>query len=183
MKILIIICAVVLLLQIGALGLSFGTGSTEKPTRDEVENGDWDPEKKLPAAAARFESLLDKFRPRLDLPWEEQFFPSGDAEPVIFRNGGEGDKGRRVAKFELVSGTGVSIGYSCSLAKPDYECPQTVCLCSANAPVDALARSACASLPPVCPADGNLGEIVVYGETGTLEFSGLGAAGGKVRQR
>jgi hypothetical protein len=182
MKVLIVVCAIVLLLQIGALGLSFGTGDVDHPERGQIEDGEWHPENEFPLAA-KAEAFLDRFRPRLELPWEQQSFASGTASRVSFTHGGKGTEGRRVAKFELVSGTGASIAYACSIDKPGFECPQRVCLCQPGKPTDALARAACTSLPAVCPADGNLGEIVVYGETGSLEFLGLGAAGGTVRQR
>ncbi|HEX7079408.1 MAG TPA: hypothetical protein VF329_00135 [Gammaproteobacteria bacterium] len=182
MKVLVVVCAVVLLLQIGALGLSFGTGDVDHPERDQIEDGEWHAENEFPLAA-KAEAFLDRFRPRLKLPWDEQFFASDAASPVAFTHGGEGTEGRRVAKFELVAGTGASIAYACSIDKPGFECPQRICLCQPDKPVDALARAACPSLPAVCPADGHLGEIVVYGETGTLELQGLGAAGGTVRQR
>jgi hypothetical protein len=182
MKVLIVICAVVLLLQIGALGLSVGTGDVDHPQRDEIEDGKWHADDEFPLAA-KAEALLDRFRPRVHLPWEEQVFPSGTPSPVPFTHGAKGTDGRRVAKFELVSGTGASIAYACSIDKPGFKCPQRICLCQPDKLVDVKARTACPSLPAVCPADGHLGEIVLYGETGTLEFLGLGAAGGKVRQR
>jgi hypothetical protein len=181
MKVLIVVCALVLLLQIGALGLSFGTGDIDPRTKDRIKSGEQPPDKEFPLAA-RFENFLDRFRPRLDLSWETQSFPSGSTQTIAFRNGGKGSDGQRVAKFELASGTGARIGYACRIDKPGYNCPQSICLCQPGEPLDALTRAACMSLPPVCPADGNVGKIVVYGETGTLEFSGLGAAGGTVRQ-
>jgi hypothetical protein len=185
MKILIVICIVVLLLQFGALGLSFGTGDVDRPTEEQIEDEEWHPEEEFPTTA-RFERLLDPFRPRLVLQhWEQQqkSFAAGITEPVSFENGHED---RRVAKFELTSGTGILIRYECSRIGQGYRCPQVTCLCPAGAAINLADFSDCGRSQPdanICPTDGGGGEIVVYSEKGTLLFSGLGAGGGTVRQR
>lgn len=179
MKVLFVICVVVLLLQFGALGLSFSTGGGDQPSEEEIEDGDWDPKEKVPVAT-RFDRLLDPFRPRLDLPWRQKSFPGGSTEEVAFGNGHED---RRVAEFELTGGAGVLIRYECSIFQRGYRCPQITCLCPAGAPINPQDFSACEGFGNTCPADGNIGAIVVYSETGDLQFSGLGLAGGAVRQR
>lgn len=176
MKVLIIICAVLLLLQFGVLGLGFATGGGEQPTEEQIEDGDWDPEGKVPVAAG-FEQLLEPFRPRLELPWKQKSFPAGTMQQVTFGNGHED---RRVAKFELTGGDGVLIRYECSNIGKGYRCPQVACLCRPGAAIDSQELAACDGSPPGCLPEG---EIVVYSETGTLEFSGMGNAGGTVRQR
>lgn len=183
MKVLAAICVVVLLLQLGTVGLGVVTGGGEEPTDEEIENGDWDPQSEVPIAAG-FERLLEPFRPRLDLPWRQHTFASGPPQSVEFRNG---DEDRRVAKFELTRGTGVRIGYQCNIQRRGYECPQIACLCRpAGATVDPADFSDCPASwleGGRCPADGDKAEIVVYSEEGQLQFLGLGDDGGTVRQR
>lgn len=180
MKVLIVVCVVVLLLQFGVLGLSFGTGGGDEPTPEDIEDGRWD----LKRSVTRVENLLDPFRPRLELPWEEKSFTAGGTEEFAFGNGHDD---RRVAKFELTAGTGVLIRYECDIRDTEgYTCPQVACLCPAGAALDLRDFMACERFRPDgsrCRADGNVGEIVVYSKTGALEFSGLGAHGGTVRQR
>lgn len=182
MKLLIAICVVVLLLQLAAVGRSVSSSDGEPPSKEAVENGDWDPAAAIPVGAT-LERLLDPFRPRLALPWDDDThaFPPGADEPVAFDRGSDG----RVAKFELIAGTGVRIRYDCESDRG--ECPQLVCLCAANEPLALEDFSMCGNgfraAGGRCPADGHQGEIVVYDETGVLRFSGLGALGGTVRQR
>ena len=178
MKALTIICVVVLLLQFAVIGLSFVTGEGDGPTDVDFAESAWVP------AAVEFDRLLDPFRPRLTLPWkEEKSFRSRSPEAVNFKNGHED---RRVAKFKLTRGEGVSISYACGIRNVlGYECPQIICLCSPGPVSDWQDFPACEEFRPngMCPADGDIGEIVVYSKTGTLVFSGLGNAGGTVRQR
>lgn len=181
MKLLIIICVIVLLLQLAVIGLGLSTGDGEKPSTDEIEDGDWDPKKKHERTSG-FESLLDPFRPRLELPWKQESFQTVSPVDVTFTNGHED---RRVAKFELTGGTGVMIRYDCRARSDADRCPQITCLCPANKPIDAQAFSGCGRSGPKgnqCPADGNIGSIVVYSETGKLQFSGLSSTGGTVQQ-
>ena len=73
MKVLIVICVVILLLQIGVLGLGVATGEGDQPSYTEIENGDWDPDEKVPTTSS-FNRLLRPFRPRLKLPFIEKSF-------------------------------------------------------------------------------------------------------------
>ncbi|HEX6994660.1 MAG TPA: hypothetical protein VF339_11005 [Gammaproteobacteria bacterium] len=182
MKLLIVICVVVLLLQLAAVGRNMSSSDGAPPSKEAVENGDWDPAVAVPVGA-KLEALVDRFRPRLELPWEDDThaFPAGANEPVTFEGGAD----QRVAKFELTAGTGVRIGYGCDSG--GEECEQDVCLCAANAPLELRHFLICGDgFRPEggrCPADGNLGKIVVREETGVLWFTGLGELGGTVRQR
>ncbi len=181
MKALTIICVVVLLLQFAVLGSSFFTGEGDGPTDTEITG--WNPKRDVPAVVIGFDRLLDPFRPRLTLPWKEKSFPSRSPEAVNFKDGHED---RRVAKFELTVGEGVSISYACGIRNVrGYKCPQIICLCRPGPVIDWQDFPACEEFRPngMCPADGDIGEIVVYSETGMLEFSGLGNTGGTVRQR
>lgn len=83
MKVLVVVCVVVLLLQFGVLGLSFGTGDGGEPTPEDIEDNRWD----LKPLVTRVEGLLDPFRPRLELPWEEKLLPAGGTEEFAFGNG------------------------------------------------------------------------------------------------
>ncbi len=183
MKLLIVICAVVVLLQLAAIGRNVASNDGERPSREAIENGEWDPAREVPAVA-KLEALLDRFRTRLDLPWDDDThaFAPGPEQRVEFGGGAN----QRVAKFELVSGTGVSIRYECGA--DDEGCrPQVVCLCLANEPVVdddfAMCGDSFRTVNGRCPADGHLGEIVVREERGALWFAGLGALGGTLRQR
>lgn len=182
MKLLIAICVVVVLLQLGAVGLNMSSSGGEQPSKEAVEDGDWDPAAAFPVGAT-LERLFDPFRQRLDLRWDDDThaFPAGADEDFTFRDASEG----LVAKFELTAGTGVRIRYGCDSDGDD--CEQAVCLCPANAPLDLQHFSMCGDgFRPAggrCPADGNLGKIVIGGETGKLWFTGLGPLGGTVRQR
>lgn len=183
MKLLIAICVVVLLLQLATVGIHVSSGDREQPSADAIEDGDWDPAAAVPLGGT-FEALLDPFRPRLELPWDDdtKAFPGGTNEVVVFKGGSDD---QRVAKFELTAGTGILIRYDCS--RDGAQCPQIVCLCPANEPLAAEDFSVCGDgLRPrdgKCPSDGNRAEIVVYGETGELRFAGLGDLGATVRQR
>jgi hypothetical protein len=177
-KTLIVICVIVLLLQVAALGVSFSGGGGDEPTEEKVENG-WEPDAN--SRTARFEGLLDPFRPRIELPWEEQSFL---AEPVNveFKKGAK----QRIAKFELAGGGGVMVEYACGVSAAPGCRNQTICLCPAGSAVLAQNFSACGSAAPrraVCDDDGHIGAVTVYAETGTLRFTGLTPAGGTVRQR
>lgn len=181
MKVLIAVCVVVLLLQGAVLGLSF-SNSGDAPTKEDIENGDWVPGKHVPIAAV-FEGLLDPFRERLELPWEEKKFPAGRTEAVTFKNG---SKDWRVAKFKLTDGDGVRIRYDCDLEGEEYQCPQVACLCPAGEFLNLQDFPGCGDLRTDgnrCPADGDIAEIVVYSTVGTLGFSGFGDDGGTVQQR
>ena len=189
MKVLIVICVAVLLLQLAAVGVNLSSDERERPSEDEIESGAFSPG----ATVEAFEKLLDPFRQRLGLsPWDEdeKTFPAGADEAVQFSVQfsvpfSEGSEDQRVAKFELTAGTGVLIGYGCD--REGARCPQVVCLCPADQPVVREDFQACGDALRLangrCPADGDRGELVVYGKTGELRFAGLGAGGGTVRQR
>jgi hypothetical protein len=174
MKLVIVIVVIVILLQAATLGMGLSGGGMDKPGRDEIEDGDWDPKEKVPEAGF-LDGLLEPFRPRLELPWKDKAF-GGEAEQVVFDNG---HADGRVAKFELVSGTGVRIHYGCVGMAPGLDdCTQTVCLCGAGF-TDLQSVSDCTKQKK-CMATG---EIVVYSESGTLEFTGVGEQGGTVTQQ
>jgi hypothetical protein len=174
MKLVIVIVVIVILLYAATLGMGLSGGDMDTPSEEEIEDGDWDPKKKVPEVGF-LDGLLDPFRPRLELPWKEKAFGS-EAEQVAFDNG---HADGRVAKFELLSGTGLRIHYSCLGAAPGLDdCTQTVCLCGAG--VTDLQSVAGCDEQRQCTATG---EIVVYTASGTLEFSGIGEQGGTVTQR
>lgn len=173
MKLVIVIVVIVLLLQAATLGLGLSGGGMDEPSEEEIEDGDWDPEKKVPAATV-LDGLLDPFRPRLDLPWEKGTF-GAEMQRVNF---GNGSADGRVAKFELVAGTGVRIHYGCAGAVPPRDCGQTVCLCGPG--LTSLESIADCAEQRKCTAEG---EIVVYTASGTLEFTGIGDQGGTVTQQ
>lgn len=179
MKVLIVVCTIVLLLQLATVGVNLSSGSGDPPS--DVEDGDWQAAEAFPLAAA-FERLLDPLRKRLVLPWDEQTFPGGAGEPVEFS---EGSDDQRVAKFELTAGTGVLIRYECS--REGARCPQVVCLCPAGESIVLQDFISCGDAfrprDGKCPSDGDQGELVVYGKTGEIYFAGLGSSGGTVRQR
>lgn len=179
MKALIVICALVLLIQLGTLGVSVVRGDGKpQPDRSEIESGR-EPKAADYPIATRFNALLDPFRPRIELPWESKMFPGGVAETVEYTKGA---KDKRIAKFELTAGGGVAIAYSCGVLAPTDCREQEICLCAAGTPVLDFPCPHVAG-NGVCDADGNVDAITVYGETGMLEFSGLTPAGGTVRQR
>jgi hypothetical protein len=99
-KLLLLICAAVLLLQSFTLWKARSSGDQSGPSRSEVENGDWKPSGNVPRLAEEAEAALDRIRPRIRLPWEEHRIGPGVAEPVNF---GRGDEKGRVAKFRLTA--------------------------------------------------------------------------------
>lgn len=171
MKLVIVIVVIVILLQAATLGIGLSGGGMGKPTTDEIKDG-WDPKEKVPEASF-LGNVLDPFRPRLDLPWENGTF-GAETQQVAF---GNGHADGRVAKFELAAGTGVRIHYGCVRAVPPRECTQTVCLCRPGF-LNPQAMAGCDEQE--CAATG---EIVVYSVSGTLEFTGIGDEGGTVTQQ
>jgi len=183
MKLLIIICVAVLLLQAGTLALGISIGDGDAPSDEEIEDGSWNPKEQVPKMAW-VANLLDSFQPQLDLGWEQKGFAAGRTEPVKFEHD---EDDRLVAKFKLINGTGVMIQYDCAFhGRKGYECPQTACVCPVSAVTDEPRAVECQELELngiMCPTKGEMGVIVVYTKTGTLRFSGLGSGGGTVEQR
>jgi hypothetical protein len=181
MKALIVICVIVLVLQVATLGVSLSGGSgSNPPTSDQIKSGQEPKASEFPITA-RFEGLLDPLRPRIKLPWAEKSFHAS-VESVQFEGGAD----QRLAKFELTGGSGARIAYDCTALGKD--CPkdqqtQTVCLCPPKAALPPDFVALCKPRDAVCAENGNVGAITVYAKTGTLQFSGIGPAGGTVRQR
>lgn len=183
MKVLLIVCAVVLALQLAVLGYSFSGGDKKPPSREEVEDGDWDPAEEYPMTAWA-DDLFGAFRTRIELPERaSQHFAVDETVSLQYRHDSK-DK-RVIAEFELISGEGVMIRYTCGIFKKGYTCPEQIaCLCSPGATIDPDHFAACGDARPQeseCPEEGDIGEVIVYSKIGELEFTGLGNAGGTVK--
>lgn len=183
MKILLIICAVILALQIAVLGYSFSDGDKNPPSEEEIEDGDWDPGEEYPMTAWA-DDLFGAFRERIELSKRaSQPFAGGETVSLQYKH--ESEKERVIAEFKLTSGEGVMIRYTCGVFKKGYTCPEQVaCLCSPGATIDPDHFAACGDARPqeaACPEEGDIGEVIVYSKIGELEFTGLGNAGGTVK--
>lgn len=169
MKTLLIICAVVLLLQSLTIWKERSSDKSQ-PNEEAVKSGDWEP----PERAEKAEANLDRYRPRITLPWEERRVAFGASDTVEFA---KGDTDGRAAKFRLIDGSAVRIAYQ----NPRDKKWQTLCLCTDGGLAGVTPLPDCGKdfSPSACPIVKGL--IVVYEEEGTFQLQGLGLAGGTIQ--
>ena len=169
MKTLLIICAVVLLLLAFTIWKERSSDKSQ-PTIEDVKSGEWEP----PELARKAEAKLDRYRPRITLPWEERRVGFGALESVNFENG---DEDGRAAKFRLIDGSAVRIVYQ----NPKDGKLQTLCLCTDGGLAGVMPEPDCGKdfSPSVCPIKEGL--VVIYQEEGTFQLQGLGLAGGTIQ--
>jgi hypothetical protein len=174
LKTLLIICAAVLLLQSFTLWKAHSADGQSEPSPEDVEKGDWKPGGNVPPLASKGEAALDRFRPRIKLPWEERRVAPNVAEPVDFEHG---NKDGRVAKFRLTEGTAMRIAYD----NPRSGELNELCLCADGGLAGVMPLPSCGKGFRIdkCATEG---QIVVYGEQGKFLLQGLGRAGGTIRQ-
>jgi len=184
MKILLIICGVVLVLQLAVLGYSF-SGGGDPPADEELRDGEWNAGEEYPMTEWA-NGLLSPFRPHIKIFNNGLDQPIAGAEQREIEYRHESDDKRVIAEFDFISGYGVLIKYQCGiLNRKGFTCPeQVICLCSEGRPINIDDFSVCGSARPKgdrCPEEGNVGKIIVYSKRGKFLLHGLGDEGGRVR--
>jgi hypothetical protein len=168
LKTLLIICAAVVVLQCFTI---WKQRSSDKSLPDEaIKSDNWEP----PELAENAEAALDRYRPRIMLPWEEHRVAIGASETVEFA---KGNTDGRAAKFSLIEGTAVRIAYR----NPRDGKWQKLCLCTDGGLSGVTPPPDCGEnfSPSACPSKDGL--VVVYEEVGEIQLQGLGLAGGTIR--
>lgn len=166
MKVLLIICAVVVLLQSFTLWKARSSDDKSSPTPEEVDDGKWE----LPTRVKDVEASLESFRLRIKLPWKERSIGPGMTELVEFRRG---DKKGRLARFRLTAGTAVRIAYQ----NPQNGQLDLLCLCADGGLAGIEPQPYCGRKFKGCSTEG---KIVFYGKEGQFTLEGL--AGGTIEQ-
>lgn len=184
MKLLLIICAIILVLQFAVLGYSFTDGG-DAPTDEEIEDGDWDAGEEFPMTKWA-NGVLAPFRPRAKILNDglDQAL-AGDEERIVeYRH--DIDKKRVIIELSLASGDGALVKYRCGvLNRKGFTCPeQVICLCPEGRAINLNDFDGCGKARPdgpICEEEGNTGEIIVYSKRGEFLVRGLGDEGAALR--